>query len=77
MELFGIEGIKQIEYVFSGASQNDLCMSGGCGSKRRYFGRLEGCIVAQLRGCNLPSGARNCNNYCTSLPLAMYKMGAT
>lgn len=35
MELFGIEGSEKTQYVFSGASQNDLCMSGGCGSKGR------------------------------------------
>lgn len=68
MELFGIVGTKQTQYMFFGASQNDLCRSGGYGSK----GRLEGCIVTWQRGCNLPSGASNCNNYCTFLPLSAF-----
>lgn len=33
MELFGMEGTKQTQYVFSGASLNDLRMSGSCGIK--------------------------------------------
>lgn len=36
MELFGIEGTEESQCVFSGASQNGLCMSGGCGSKGRH-----------------------------------------
>lgn len=70
MVLFGIEGPKQTLYVFYGASQNNLCRCGGCGSEASHviLEDSKHCVVALQRGCGLPSGARSCNNYCTSLP---------
>lgn len=49
MELFGIEGTEESQYMFSEASQNGLCMSGGCGSKGRRV------ILEDLRVALWPS----------------------
>lgn len=52
MVLFGIEALKQIQYVFSGASQNNLCRCGGCWSKGScvILEDLKHCVAASQRG---------------------------